>query len=193
MRVRLTYLIHHSHWEWPDIPGIHDFKGHKVHSASWDHSYDYSHKRIGIIGNGSSAIQILPQMAKLAGTKVISFQRGATWITQSLGQTLGVGECHGDDEADEEGDRKMEDGANDEVHNPDGTVNMAKVDEQNEDVGSNFNPRYTSKDQRRFRNPQKLRQYRKTLQHGMNKGFRLVCFTSYSQHFRRHLPEPQLT
>jgi cation diffusion facilitator CzcD-associated flavoprotein CzcO len=69
-----------STWSWPLMPGLHDFKGQKVHSAGWDHSYDYSHKRIGIIGNGSSGIQILSEMAKLEGTKVTSFQRGPTWV-----------------------------------------------------------------------------------------------------------------
>jgi cation diffusion facilitator CzcD-associated flavoprotein CzcO len=69
-----------STWRWPSIPGMHDFKGHKVHSAAWDHEYSYSHKRIAVIGNGSSGIQILPEMAKLDGTEVVSFQRGPTWV-----------------------------------------------------------------------------------------------------------------
>ncbi|TID13413.1 putative sterigmatocystin biosynthesis monooxygenase stcW like protein [Venturia nashicola] len=50
------------------------------HSAAWDHSYDYSGKRIGVIGNGSSGIQMLPAMAKLPNTQVTSLQRGPTWI-----------------------------------------------------------------------------------------------------------------
>lgn len=29
-------------WKWPNIPGLHDFKGKLMHSASWDESYDYS-------------------------------------------------------------------------------------------------------------------------------------------------------
>lgn len=69
-----------STWRWPEIQGIHDFKGKKVHSAAWDHDYDYSHKRIAVIGNGSSGIQILPEMAKLEGAEVTSFQRGPTWV-----------------------------------------------------------------------------------------------------------------
>ncbi|OAL31040.1 hypothetical protein AYO20_08461 [Fonsecaea nubica] len=69
-----------SHWKWPDIPGLHSFKGLKVHSAGWNHEYDYRNKRIGLIGNGSSAIQILPEMAKLEGTKVTCFQRSPTWV-----------------------------------------------------------------------------------------------------------------
>jgi hypothetical protein len=79
-------------WKWPTIPGLEtNFKGHKVHSASWDHSYDYSHRRIAVIGNGSSGIQILPKMARLEGTEVISFQRNPSWIVARLdpGKLLG--------------------------------------------------------------------------------------------------------
>ncbi|KAL2414236.1 FAD-binding monooxygenase tazF [Exophiala dermatitidis] len=147
-----------SAWKWPDIPGIHDYKGHKVHSASWDHSYDYSNKRIGIIGNGSSAIQILPQMAKLPGTQVVSFQRGATWITQSLGEALGVNQGDSENGTSEDG----------EMVNGDGSV-----EHSDQELGSKFNPRYTSKDKRQFQDPEKHRQYRKMLQHGMNRGFRI--------------------
>lgn len=157
-----------SQWKWPDIPGLHDFKGHLVHSAAWDHSYDYSHKRIGIIGNGSSAIQILPQMAKLAGTRIVSFQRGTTWITQSLGEILGANQ--GDpDPVDQQ-----------EIVNGDVGIDMEDVGESDEEIGSNFNPRYTRNDKRRFRNPEKHKQYRKMLQQGMNKGFRIVCHVSFS-------------
>lgn len=70
-------LVHES---WPDIPGLKEFKGHLTHSASWDHSYDYSNKRIAVIGNGSSGIQIVPQMAKLPGTDVTNFIRGPAWV-----------------------------------------------------------------------------------------------------------------
>jgi cation diffusion facilitator CzcD-associated flavoprotein CzcO len=145
-----------SRWKWPNIPGIHDFKGHKVHSADWDHSFDYSHKRIGIIGNGSSGIQILPQMAKLPGVDITAFQRNPTWITQSLGTILGVGEGEPDDQPEEEG------------------IDMSEVDKDDDQVGNNFNPAYTSLDRRRFANKEKHKAYRKMLQGGMNKGFRLV-------------------
>ena len=70
--------------KWPDIPGLGDFKGKLVHSAAWDHGFDYAGKRIGVIGNGSSGIQILPQMAALPGTHVTSFQRGPTWIVSRM-------------------------------------------------------------------------------------------------------------
>ncbi|KAH8169099.1 flavin-binding monooxygenase-like domain-containing protein [Sarocladium implicatum] len=68
------------HENWPQIPGLREFKGHLTHSARWDHSYDYSNKRIAVIGNGSSGIQIVPQMTKLPGTDVTNFIRGPAWV-----------------------------------------------------------------------------------------------------------------
>ncbi|KAJ3455830.1 hypothetical protein MRS44_017312 [Fusarium solani] len=70
-------LVHES---WPKIPGLQGFKGHITHSADWNHNYDYSNKRIAVIGNGSSGIQIVPQMAKLPGTDVVNFVRGPAWV-----------------------------------------------------------------------------------------------------------------
>ncbi|KAJ4322631.1 hypothetical protein N0V94_002284 [Neodidymelliopsis sp. IMI 364377] len=68
------------HENWPKIPGFEKFKGHITHSARWNHNYDYSNKRIAVIGNGSSGIQIVPQMAKLPGTTVKNFIRGGAWV-----------------------------------------------------------------------------------------------------------------
>jgi cation diffusion facilitator CzcD-associated flavoprotein CzcO len=45
-------------WTWPKIDGIGSFTKPKTHSAAWDHSLDYKDKTIGIIGTGSSAIQV---------------------------------------------------------------------------------------------------------------------------------------
>ncbi|KAL4865917.1 hypothetical protein BDV12DRAFT_199685 [Aspergillus spectabilis] len=68
------------HPSWPSIPGLQDFQGKIVHSAEWDHDFDYSGKKIAVIGNGSSGIQITPQMAKLPGTTVVNYMRSAAWI-----------------------------------------------------------------------------------------------------------------
>lgn len=35
-----------------------------MHSASWDKSCDWNDKTVGVIGTGSSAIQIVPQIQK---------------------------------------------------------------------------------------------------------------------------------
>ena len=68
------------HENWPSVPGLREFKGHLTHSARWDHNFDYSGKRIAVIGNGSSGIQIVPQMQKLPGTDVRNFVRGPAWV-----------------------------------------------------------------------------------------------------------------
>ena len=105
-------------------------------------------------------------MAKLPEVDITAFQRNSTWITQSLGTTLGVGQGEPDEAPEEEG------------------VDMADVDEDDDEIGSNFNPAYTSSDQRRFADKEKHKAYRKMLQAGMNKGFRLVrfrpCLTIFS-------------
>ena len=76
-----------SNWRWPDIQGLHDFKGHLCHSAVWDKDFDWTDKRIGVIGNGSSAIQILPQVVEKA-KHVTNFIRNPTYITPGLGSAI---------------------------------------------------------------------------------------------------------
>lgn len=63
----------------PDIPGVQGFTGQTFHSSQWDHSVDLAGKRVGIVGSGASAIQIVPELAKTAGELVV-FQRSAPYI-----------------------------------------------------------------------------------------------------------------
>ncbi|KAI1613103.1 hypothetical protein EDD36DRAFT_488132 [Exophiala viscosa] len=67
-------------WKWPDIPGLHDFKGPYMHSANWDSSFDWTDKRVALIGAGSSGIQILPNIQPKA-KQVVHFMKGKTWIS----------------------------------------------------------------------------------------------------------------
>lgn len=76
-----------SKWRWPSIPGVHDFKGHLCHSAVWDKAFDWSGKRIAVIGNGSSAIQIMPKVVDSA-SHAINFIRRPTYITPGLGSAI---------------------------------------------------------------------------------------------------------
>jgi len=46
------------------FPGMEDFKGAMFHTARWDHSYDYTGKRMAIIGNGCSAAQVVPNVVE---------------------------------------------------------------------------------------------------------------------------------
>jgi cation diffusion facilitator CzcD-associated flavoprotein CzcO len=63
----------------PDIEGIDDFQGQIFHSARWDHSVDLTGKRIAVIGTGASAIQIVPELQKVAGHLDV-YQRTAPWV-----------------------------------------------------------------------------------------------------------------
>lgn len=70
----------------PDIAGIDSYRGHKIHSARWDHDYDFTGKRVAVIGTGASAVQIIPELVKLAG-HVKVFQRTPGWVTPRLQYT----------------------------------------------------------------------------------------------------------
>jgi cation diffusion facilitator CzcD-associated flavoprotein CzcO len=63
----------------PELPGIERFQGTAFHSAEWDHSYDFTGKRVAVIGTGASAIQFVPRLAKQAGELTV-FQRTPPWI-----------------------------------------------------------------------------------------------------------------
>ncbi|KAL4924805.1 flavin-containing monooxygenase [Aspergillus undulatus] len=73
-----------NNWKWPAVPGLDKFKN-KLHSANWDSTIDLEDKVVGIIGNGSSAVQIIPAIfPKVA--KIKSFMRSPTWITAGFAQ-----------------------------------------------------------------------------------------------------------
>ncbi|KAI0525603.1 flavin-binding monooxygenase [Xylaria bambusicola] len=77
-----------SNPSWPNIPGLRDFTGKIMHSAAWNQDYDFKNKRIGVIGNGSSAIQIVPSLQKVEGTQLSCFVRSKTWITNPFGDVV---------------------------------------------------------------------------------------------------------
>jgi cation diffusion facilitator CzcD-associated flavoprotein CzcO len=68
---------------WPDIRGLDTYEGHKIHSARWDHDYDFSGKRVAVIGTGASAVQIVPELVKTAGFVKV-FQRTPGWVMPRL-------------------------------------------------------------------------------------------------------------
>jgi len=68
----------------PNLPGIDRFRPHTFHSSRWDYAYtggdfhspmtNLADKRVGLIGTGATAVQILPELAK-AAKEVVVFQR----------------------------------------------------------------------------------------------------------------------
>lgn len=75
--VAATGILHHP--KRPEIPGLDDFEGALFHSAEWDHSVPLDGQRIGVIGNGSSGVQITGALAPRAGAFTL-FQRTAQWV-----------------------------------------------------------------------------------------------------------------
>ncbi len=72
----------------PDIRGLDSYRGHKIHSARWDHDYDFAGKRVAVIGTGASAVQIVPELVKRAGFVKV-FQRTPCWVLPRLDPFLG--------------------------------------------------------------------------------------------------------
>ena len=63
----------------PEIKGADAFRGETFHSARWDHDYDYQGKRIAVIGNAASAIQLIPELAEATDNLTV-YHRTPNWI-----------------------------------------------------------------------------------------------------------------
>ncbi|MHB8657019.1 MAG: flavin-containing monooxygenase [Solirubrobacteraceae bacterium] len=64
---------------YPDLEGLEGFTGALFHSAQWNHGVPLAGKRVGVIGTGASAIQLIPKIAEQAG-QLIVFQRTPAWV-----------------------------------------------------------------------------------------------------------------
>ncbi len=66
----------------PDIEGVNEFAGEAYYTSSWpkDGSAVLHGKRVGVIGTGSSGVQAIPEIAKIA-SEVFVFQRTANYVT----------------------------------------------------------------------------------------------------------------
>jgi len=75
--IAATGVLHHP--KYPEIDGLDAFEGATFHSARWDHGVQLDGARVGIIGTGSTAVQmtsaIVDRVARLS-----LFQRTAQWV-----------------------------------------------------------------------------------------------------------------
>lgn len=62
-----------------DIEGLDTFAGACFHSARWDHGVDLTGKRVGVIGSGSTGVQIVAALASQVG-HLTHFQRTPQWV-----------------------------------------------------------------------------------------------------------------
>ena len=70
-------VLHHP--VYPEIEGLDSFDGDCFHSARWDHGVSLDNKRIGIIGTGSTAVQIVGAIVDDVD-QLSLFQRTPQWV-----------------------------------------------------------------------------------------------------------------
>ncbi|CAG8984286.1 hypothetical protein HYALB_00010711 [Hymenoscyphus albidus] len=82
-----------NNWKWPEITGLHSFKGDLIHTANWPKDFDITGKRVAVIGNGSSGVQIMPAIQKDV-KQLFQFLRSPLWVVppqqQMLSQSVNI-------------------------------------------------------------------------------------------------------
>ncbi|KAH6676226.1 hypothetical protein B0J14DRAFT_350711 [Halenospora varia] len=82
--VLITAVGRFNAWRLPDYPGIADYEGHLRHSSNWDPNFQPAGKRVAVIGNGASGIQLVPNLQPLV-QHLDHYARSPTWIAGSFG------------------------------------------------------------------------------------------------------------
>jgi len=75
----VTACGHLSDTNLPNIEGLAGFAGDIFHTARWNHEVSLEGKRIGLVGTGASAVQVLPELQAVA-SDVVVFQRSAPYF-----------------------------------------------------------------------------------------------------------------
>jgi cation diffusion facilitator CzcD-associated flavoprotein CzcO len=74
--------------KYPELDGQSEFQGITMHTSRWDHEVDLEGRRVGIIGTGASAIQVIPAIAPRV-SKLTVFQRTPIWCLPKPDRPLG--------------------------------------------------------------------------------------------------------
>ncbi|WP_338054651.1 NAD(P)/FAD-dependent oxidoreductase [Subtercola vilae] len=72
----------------PDISGLDTFTGEVMHTSRWNHDLDiaFAGTRVGVVGTGASAVQVVPEVARLVretnetSGELVVFQQSAAWV-----------------------------------------------------------------------------------------------------------------
>ncbi|ROT36081.1 4-hydroxyacetophenone monooxygenase [Sodiomyces alkalinus F11] len=70
-------------WKLPAYPGLSDFEGVLRHASNWDPTFDPKGKKVAVIGNGASGIQLTSHLQRVAA-RVDHYARNRTWVTASF-------------------------------------------------------------------------------------------------------------
>lgn len=71
----------------PNVPGIDTFEGVSFHSAEWNDSFDFTGKRVAVIGTGCTSVQIVDALAPDIAELTL-FQRQPHWVVPPAEQPL---------------------------------------------------------------------------------------------------------
>ena len=74
---------------WPAIEGLHGFAGPCLHTARWDARVPLAGRRVGVIGTGSTAAQLVPELVR-QGAQLTVFQRTPNWVLPKLDRRYGA-------------------------------------------------------------------------------------------------------
>ena len=73
--------------KYPCLRGLNNFSGKVMHSARWDWNYRIEGKRVGVIGTGATAAQIIPEIAPEVSSLTV-FQRTPAWVMPRHDKTI---------------------------------------------------------------------------------------------------------
>jgi cation diffusion facilitator CzcD-associated flavoprotein CzcO len=106
-RVLVTAVGRLSEPRVPDLPGLGTFPGRVFHSARWDRDLPDG-LRVGVVGTGASAVQLVPELARRAASVVV-LQRTPPWVLPRGDRAYAPGEVRPERAAlAEEADRLFE-------------------------------------------------------------------------------------
>ena len=81
-RYLITSLGLLSRQNFPDITGIRDFRGEMYHTGQWPESVKLEGKHVGVIGNGSTGVQVITEISSYV-KHLVSFQRNPQYSVPS--------------------------------------------------------------------------------------------------------------
>ncbi len=64
---------------YPTWPGLDSFHGPRFHTSRWEGHHDLRGKTVAVVGTGSTATQLVPELARVVG-KLYLFQREPGWV-----------------------------------------------------------------------------------------------------------------
>jgi cation diffusion facilitator CzcD-associated flavoprotein CzcO len=72
----------------PHTPDITAFAGRSIHTTEWDDGYDFDGRRVGLIGTGATAVQLVPELAKRVAEMTV-YQRTPIYVVPKLDFPIG--------------------------------------------------------------------------------------------------------